>query len=162
MQMILENSAGQAGVDCDACVTRRDFLARVAAVAGAAIVAACAGGASDMTGIGTGPLPGGPVTIALANYPGLGTVGQPVELHNASGAAIGVAAVRTGDSTFLALGMSCTHQGTKINIVGQGFVCPNHGAQVASSGAVTNAPASRPLVQRTVVYDAANATLTVL
>lgn len=160
MQMILENSAAQAGT-CDACVTRRDFLARVAVVAGAAIAAACGGGASDMTGIGSGPLPGGPLTIAIADYPGLATIGQPVELRNANGAGIGVAAVRTGDSTFLALGMSCTHQGTKIDIVGQAFVCPNHGARFASSGAVTNGPAARPLVQRTVVYHATNATLTV-
>jgi len=145
---------------CESCVSRRDFLGRVALVAGAIIAAGCGAG-SDLTGIGTGPLPGGSVTINIADYPGLATIGQPVEVRTSSGAALGVAAVRAGSSSFIALGMACTHEGTKVNIQGQIFNCPNHGARFSSTGAVTNGPANRPLAQRTVAYDQTLQTLTI-
>ena len=146
---------------CAACVSRRDFLGRVALVAGAMIAAGC-GAASDSTGLtGTGPLPGGSLTVKLSDYSALVTVGQPVEVRSSSGASSGVAVVRTGASAFVALAMACTHEGTKVNIVGQIFDCPNHGARFTGTGAVSNGPATRALAQRTVVYDATLGTLTV-
>jgi len=145
---------------CESCVSRRDFLGRVAIVAGAIIAAGCGVG-SDVTGIGSGPLPGGSVTINIADYAGLATVGQPVEVRTSTGSPLGVAAVRTGANSFIALGMACTHEGTKVNIQGQIFNCPNHGARFSSTGAVTNGPANRPLAQRTVAYDATAQTLTI-
>ena len=154
-----------AGADvaaCESCVSRRDFLARVALLATAiGVAAACGGAASDVTGITGGPLPGGPQTFRLADYAGLATTGQPVELRDANGRGLGVAAVRTGDAAFLALGMGCTHQGTKVNISGHGFSCPNHGAQFSSNGTVTRGPASQPLYRHDVTYDATAQTLTV-
>jgi Rieske Fe-S protein len=48
-----------------------------------------------------------------------------------------------------------------VNIQGQIFDCPNHGARFNSSGGVTNGPATRALASRTVAYDAAAGTLTV-
>jgi cytochrome b6-f complex iron-sulfur subunit len=145
---------------CESCLSRRDFLGRVALVAGAIIAAGC-GVAGDVAGVGSGPLPGGFITIQLADYAGLATVGQPVEIRTASGGGSGVAAVRTGTSSFIALGMACTHQGTKVNIIGQSFNCPNHGARFASNGAVTNGPATQALAHRTVTYDATLQTLTI-
>lgn len=144
---------------CEACVSRRDFLGRVALVAGAMILAGCS--ASDLTGIGSNPLPGGPITVKLSDYAGLATVGQPVEIRTSSGSPSDVAAVRTGPSSFVVLYMACTHAGTKVNIQGQIFSCPNHGARFSSTGAVTNGPATRSLAQLTVVYDATLGTITV-
>ena len=153
---------GSESAACESCVSRRDFLARVALLATAiGVAAACGGAGSDVTGIGSGPLPGGPVTIRVADYAGLATVGQPVELRDANGRSLAVAAVRTGDAAFIALGMGCTHQGTKVNISGHGFSCPNHGAQFSSTGAVTRGPAAQPLYRYDVVYDATAGTLTV-
>lgn len=149
------------GPACDGCVSRRDFLTRAALAAGAIALAACGAADGDVTGISSGPLPGGPATFTISDYAGLATVGQPVELRDSNGRGIGVAAVRTGDTTFLALGMACTHQGTKVNISGKGFVCPNHGAQFSSTGAVTRGPASQPLYRHDVSYDAAAGTITV-
>jgi cytochrome b6-f complex iron-sulfur subunit len=148
------------GGGCDSCVSRREFLGRVAIVAGAIIAAGC-GVSNDLTGVGSGPLPGGSVTIKISDYAGLATIGQPVEIRTASGSSLGVAAVRINATTFIALGMACTHEGTKVNIVGQIFDCPNHGARFASNGDVTNGPATRPLAQRTVAYDATQQTLTI-
>ncbi|MDQ2665436.1 MAG: Rieske 2Fe-2S domain-containing protein [Gemmatimonadota bacterium] len=144
---------------CAGCLTRRDFLGRVALVAGAVIAAGC-GGASDLT-VGTGPITGGAITFKSADYAGLAAAGQPVEVRTTTGTASGIAVVRTSASTFLALSMACTHQGTKVRIAGQIFDCPNHGAQFNSSGAVTLGPATRALAQRTVGYDAATDTITV-
>lgn len=141
-------------------MTRRDFLERVALVAGAMIAAGC-GAAGDVTGVRTDPLPSGAISVKLSDYAGLATIGQPVEIRTASGALSGVAAVRTSTSTFVALGMACTHQGTKVNIQGQIFVCPNHGARYNSTGVVTQGPASRALASHTVAYDAAAGTLIV-
>jgi Rieske Fe-S protein len=145
---------------CDSCVSRRDFLERVALVAGALIVAGC-GGPDELTAVGSGALPDGPIVVQLADYPGLAGIGQPVEVHSTTGALPGIAAVRTGASSFIALGMSCTHQGTKVNISGQIFICPNHGARYSDTGAVTLGPATSALASRTVVYDAAALTLTI-
>ena len=154
--------AGGESAACESCVSRRDFLARVALYATAiGVVAACGGAGSDVTGVGTGALPGGPVTIRVSDYAGLATVGQPVELRDANGRGLGVAAVRTGDAAFIALGMGCTHQGTKVNISGHGFSCPNHGAQFSNTGAVTRGPASQPLYRHDVSYDATAGTITV-
>lgn len=147
-------------MSCESCVSRRDFLERVAIVAGAIIAAGCGAG-TDITGVGSGPLPGGSVTVKLSDYPGLATIGQPVEIKDASGSLLGVAAVRISSTSFVALGMSCTHEGTKVRITGTTFTCPNHGARFNSTGAVTLGPANRALAQRTVVYDATADTLTV-
>ena len=141
---------------CDGCVSRRDFLGRVALVAGAFIAAGCAS-TSDVTGV----IVGGPITLKVSDYAGLATVGQPVEIRTATGASSSIAAVRTSATSFIALGMACTHQGTKVNIVGQTFDCPNHGARFNSTGAVTQGPADRALESRTVVYDASAGTLTI-
>ena len=145
---------------CETCLTRRDFLGRVALVAAAVIAAGC-GGAEDFTGVGSGSIPGGPLTIKVSDYAGLATVGQPVELRNATGANSGVAAVRTGTSSFIAVGMACTHQGVKVNISGSSFDCPAHGSRFTSTGAVTNGPANSPLFSRTVVFDPTAQTLVV-
>ncbi len=146
--------------ECGRCVTRRDFLGRVAVVAGAIIASGC-GAASDLTGVGGGAIPGGSITVKISDYAGLATVGQPVEIRNASGVLSGIAAVRTGTNSFIALGMACTHEGTKVNIHGQIFDCPNHGARFNSSGAVTLGPANRALASRTVVVDITAGTLVI-
>ena len=145
---------------CEGCVSRRDFLGRVALVAGVFIAAGCAS-TSDLTGVSTGVLVGGPIILKISDYAGLATVGQPVEIRTATGGSSGIAAVRTSATSFIALGMACTHAGTKVNIVGQTFDCPNHGARFDSTGAVTLGPANRALASRTVAYDAAAGTLTV-
>ena len=144
---------------CDSCLTRRDFLGKVALVAGAVIAAGCS--VSDLTSVGTGPIPGGSITLKATDYAGLATTGQPVEVKTSTGVNSGIAVVRTSATTFLALSMACTHEGTKVNIAGTTFDCPNHGARFSSTGAVTLGPANRALAQRSLAYDATTDTITV-
>ena len=108
--------------NCDSCLTRRDFLGRVALVAGAVIAAGCS--VSDLTSVGTGPIPGGNITFKSTTYAGLATAGQPVEVKTSTGAASGIAVVRTSATTFLALSMACTHEGTRVTRLVSEPACP--------------------------------------
>ncbi|MCC8407394.1 Rieske 2Fe-2S domain-containing protein [Mucilaginibacter sp. UR6-1] len=65
----------------------------------------------------------------------------------------GVILVRTAagndESSFTAVQVACTHQGTAINYNNaQGrFICPNHGSQFSNAGAVLVGPATTALKQ---------------
>ncbi|MEJ7911970.1 MAG: Rieske (2Fe-2S) protein [Chitinophagaceae bacterium] len=50
-------------------------------------------------------------------------------------------------TSFTAVQVACTHQGTSINFdTGQNnFLCPNHGSRFSNAGAVLNGPASTNL-----------------
>jgi len=117
----------------------------------------------DDTGLVKGIAAGGPVTITAAvgtisatasitvtagtatgglvvnpsQFPALANVGGIARVDNNQAGTLPVAVVRTGTSTWVAFSMVCPHQGTTINIVSSGFLCPNHGAQFSSAGANT-------------------------
>jgi len=114
---------GGAGVD------RRAFLSAATLVAVAALLEACSapGGAAFFTG----PL-GGQLTVKLSSFPALAAVGGLARVDGGSGAP--TALVRTGASTFLGVSMICTHQGATVNVVSNGFLCPNHGAEYTATG----------------------------
>ena len=50
-------------------------------------------------------------------------------------------------SSFSAVQVACTHEGTNVNFnnTTRQFNCPNHGAVFTSTGAVVTGPATRPL-----------------
>ena len=125
-------------MSCEDCLSRRAFLTKgTLAVAGAAaLVTGCGDG--DIGGAGTtGPLPGA-LTLKVSTVPALATVGQ-LAFHPADAR---VAIKRTGPTSFLALSTTCTHEGTRINIVNTAvsFECPNHGSRFDSDGNVTRGP----------------------
>jgi cytochrome b6-f complex iron-sulfur subunit len=59
----------------------------------------------------------------------------------------GIIIARLSTTTFTALNQACTHQGTSIDFrpASADFLCPNHGSQFSSTGAVTRGPATRAL-----------------
>ncbi|HEU4719994.1 MAG TPA: Rieske (2Fe-2S) protein [Gemmatimonadaceae bacterium] len=125
-------------MSCEDCLSRRAFLSKsTLAVAGvAALATGCGDG--DIGGSGaTGPLPTG-LTLKVSTVPALATVGL-LAFHPTNAA---VALKRTGSTTFLALSTTCTHEGTRINIVNNAlsFECPNHGSRFDSDGNVTRGP----------------------
>ena len=125
-------------MSCEDCLSRRAFLSRsTLAVAGvAALAAGCGDGDIGGSGV-TQPLPSG-LTLKVSDVPALATVGllafHPTDLR--------VAIKRTGPTTFLALSTTCTHEGTRIDIVNDAvsFECPNHGSRFDSDGNVTRGP----------------------
>ena len=133
---------------CEHCVSRRAFLAEAGALAAvAAFFAACGDiGITDPTGT---------VEVTVSQFPGLATTNQLVLIDGSR------AAKRTGPATFAAYSRACTHEGTRINLSGSGFLCPNHGARFDNNGNVTAGPAGRALTRLATSYDAATDKLTI-
>jgi cytochrome b6-f complex iron-sulfur subunit len=98
---------------------------------------------------------GAGVTVNIADFPALQTVGIPVDIGNDR------AVVRTGASTFLALSRICTHQGCDTAVRDDRFVCPCHNSMFSATGAVLRGPAERPLQRLALQYDPASGTLTI-
>ncbi|MFB9843033.1 QcrA and Rieske domain-containing protein [Mucilaginibacter ginsenosidivorans] len=148
---------------------RSEFLAKfgitMAAVCAGCSLAGCGSKSSD-------PNPGG-VNIGGATPPpttgsgNLFTVDLSSQLTSigSSKTQSGVIIVRIADgndpSSFTAVQVACTHQGTAINYNNgqQRFICPAHGSEFSKSGAVLVGPASTSLHQYTVSVD--GTTLTV-
>ena len=143
-----------AGVSADG-LSRRAFMERVTLAAIGVALAACE------TGLPTGPdLPtGGPYSVTVSDYPSLGHVGGVAKVTLSDGSVVGVG--RVAPNEFAAYGLACTHQGTQVNVSGDGWLCPSHGAEFATSGAVTRGPAARALYSVPAAYDATTGILTV-
>jgi cytochrome b6-f complex iron-sulfur subunit len=131
------------------CISRRGFLVEASSLA--AVVALFAACGSDG---GVTP-PQGKVDIKVSDFAGLATINQPVLIDGLR------AAKRTSASTFVAWSRLCTHEGTPVNVTGNGFVCPNHGSRFDNSGTVTLGPATQALVQLPASYNSATDTLTI-
>jgi Rieske Fe-S protein len=127
---------------------RKEFLTTfgfgLAAICAGGCLASCSKSSTDTPGGGTGTTPptGVNFTVDLNNE--IKNVGESV-IRN------GVIVVRlaTGSaaSSFAAVQVACTHEGTAIafNNTQTRFICPNHGSQFTTEGAVLNGPASRNL-----------------
>jgi cytochrome b6-f complex iron-sulfur subunit len=61
----------------------------------------------------------------------------------------GVIVARTLSDTYIAVSVSCTHEGVSVQYLSSSnsFRCPQHGATFSSAGAVTGGPASTNLQQ---------------
>ncbi|HEX7939438.1 MAG TPA: ubiquinol-cytochrome c reductase iron-sulfur subunit [Gemmatimonadaceae bacterium] len=132
---------------CRDCFSRREFLARTAGGAALVVLAAC----GDSPTVPTSEQ----ISITVASFPGLATVGNLVKVGPSH------AAKRTGAESFLAYSMFCTHQGCETFLSGGQFLCPCHGSRFNSDGSVLQGPAARSLAKLTTSYDAATDTLTI-
>jgi len=137
-------------MSCHDCLSRRAFLTKsTLAVAGAAAVVAGCGDGQIGGAVTTVPPLGTPLTLKVSTVPALATVGR-LAIHPANP---GVALKRTGPSTFLALSTACTHEGTRISLLGSNsFECPNHGSRFDSDGNVTRQPNASGQATHLVVY----------
>jgi cytochrome b6-f complex iron-sulfur subunit len=122
-------------------------------------LAAC--GKSDSTPPGgNNPPPSGGTTFTTDLGSTLTNVGD-TKVSNG----IILARVATGNvaSSFTAVQVACTHEGTSINYNGgQGvFICPLHGSIFSKTGAVVQGPASTALKQYTITIAGSTLTVTV-
>jgi Rieske Fe-S protein len=126
---------------------RKEFLSTfglgLAAICAGGCLASCSKSSTDTPGGGTvNPPTGVNFTVDLNNE--IKNVGESL-IRN------GVIVVRlltgTTASSFTAVQVACTHEGTAINFNNSQtrFVCPNHGSQFTTEGTVLNGPASRNL-----------------
>lgn len=141
-------------------VDRRTFMTGSAIAAVTALLATasgCAGG--DAT---TAPPvnPGSAnLSVTVANYPALATVGGIARVDSGNGTP--VAAVRTGATTFAAFSLICPHFGCTVGITGPSFQCPCHGARFAASGQWTGGQRTGNLTEFPSTYDATTGVLTI-
>ena len=142
---------------CQDCLNRREFLAKSAMAAAAlAIIEGCGDGQIGPTAAHLG----GSVTIKVADFPGLATVGTIVSVGGDR------ALVRTSATTFLGLSMICTHEQCDTEVRDNQLECPCHGSLFAKDGSVIHGPnvASAPITalrQLNVTIDAAGGTITI-
>ena len=148
---------------CEDCLSRRAFLAKsTLAVAGVAALAAGCGDGQIGGSAMTAPIITG-LTLKVSTVPALATIGELV-FHPADSR---VAVKRTGATTFLALSTTCTHEGTRLDIVNDAlsFECPNHGSRFDSNGTVTRQPnaagSATNLPTYATTYDATTDILTI-
>jgi cytochrome b6-f complex iron-sulfur subunit len=118
---------------------RKSFLSQVGIGAAALLVPACIGGLAGCAKTDTNPKVDFTVDTATG---ALSSNGGFLVSNN-------VIVARTNTGTFIAVAAACTHQGTTINYNASGnkFICPNHGAQFDSNGAVTQGPAATNLTK---------------
>ncbi len=65
----------------------------------------------------------------------------------------GRAFIKHDDRGLYAIKATCTHLGCLVKQVQSGFECPCHGSQFATTGAVTNGPATSPLNYAALLID---------
>ena len=134
-------------------IGRRTFLAQSAILAAAAALAACGAGG----GVTAPPLSGSS-SIKVSDYPSLASVGG-VALVNLSGSPFAI--VHTDASTYIALSRVCPHQGSIVNFTGNGFLCPNHGAQFTETGTWIGGQRTSNLRSYPTTFDSTTGTLTI-
>jgi Rieske Fe-S protein len=141
---------------CNGCegIDRRTFLAQTAALAGVAAFLAACGAAGDSNG----PSFTGPLTVNVADFPPLASVGGIARVDSGGSP---VAAVRTGNTQYSAFSLICPHQHATVGISGNGFLCPQHGARFSSDGTWTGGQRTSNLQALTTQFDAATGTLTI-
>jgi cytochrome b6-f complex iron-sulfur subunit len=144
---------------------RHEFIAKL----GISLAAVCTG--CSLVGCGSkvnDPTPGnGDNNPPPTAGSGLFTVNLSNELTAVGSSKVtnGVIIVRLADgntaTSFTAVQVACTHQGTSINYnTNQGiFICPNHGSEFSTTGAVLLGPAATSLKKYNVAVD--GTTLTV-
>lgn len=133
---------------------RDQFLSRLG-IGVAAVCVGCAFGSCGKSGDSASP------AGVAAPAPGSGTVftadlGNELTGVGQTKAVNGVILVRLAaanvPSSFSAVQIACTHQGTSINYsTSQGiFICPNHGSEFGTAGNVILGPATTALQKYTV------------
>lgn len=146
---------------CTGCrrgVDRRTFLSATVLAAVAVALDACTNPLVD-GGAFNGSY-GGPITVTLANFSALSSVGGVARVDNGSGAP--TALYRSGSTSFVALALVCTHAGYyPLDITANGFYCPLHGSSFAKSGGVTSGVAPASLQTFATTYSATSGTVTI-
>ena len=102
---------------------------------------------------------GSQLLVTLSNVPALATVGGYARVDGNTSTP--VALVRTGQATYVALSMSCPHQGATISVQAGGFICPRHGARFSSTGTWLGGQSTSSLKVLASTYDATAGTVTI-
>jgi Rieske Fe-S protein len=139
---------------------RRVFLSQATIAAVTALLAdACGTGTWDPLSPPTVVVPSNGLHYLLRDYPALAAIGGIASVPNPTG--VPVVLVRTGASSFVLLSLICPHQASTLNITGDGYTCPNHGARFAADGTWIGGQSTANMTSYAVSYTAATGALTI-
>ena len=88
---------------------------------------------------------GSKIQIELAKNKALTKVGGAVTLALGDGSTVAVVRTTAAAKGFIAMNLSCTHQGVTVVQQGSKWVCPAHGSTFDKSGKVLRGPANQAL-----------------
>lgn len=134
-------------------VDRREFLQHSVAVAMAVWAAACQGEYPTAVDPDPSLLGGAGLAVFPLQHRELDAVGGILTVM--VDGAPPIALVRSSEAAYEAFWMSCPHQGTTVQIRGEGFRCPNHHAEFSLDGGWTGGLRTGPLKAVPLDYDAA-------
>jgi Rieske Fe-S protein len=143
--------------------TRRQFLVRAAAAAGAAAGASLPGCAPDLSPAPYVNVPDpvdGVLAIDVASYPDLAKEDGAV-IARAAGLPEPLLLLHAPDGSFRAMSATCTHAGCPVGYERPSVVCPCHLSRFDLEGNVTNPPALQGLAPYAVSFDAPSGVLSV-
>lgn len=83
--------------------------------------------------------------LSLAQNKALTKVGGAVTFDLSDGSSIAVVRTSAAANGFIAMNLSCTHQGVTVVQQGTNWVCPAHGSTFDKSGKVLRGPAGQAL-----------------
>jgi Rieske Fe-S protein len=83
--------------------------------------------------------------LTLAQNKSLAKVGGVVTLALSDGSTIAIVRNSAATNGFIAMNLSCTHQGVTVEQQGTNWVCPAHGSTFDKSGKVLRGPANSAL-----------------
>ena len=83
--------------------------------------------------------------ISLAQNKALAKVGGAVTFALSDGSSVAVVRTSAATNGFVAMNLSCTHQGVTVEQQGTNWVCPAHGSTFDKSGKVLRGPANSAL-----------------
>ena len=134
--------------------TRREFCVQTCQAASlatfAAMIEACGGSMTSPSSVPQLPtisasVASGAITIAVDATSPLATVGKAALVQTSSGNFL---VARTAQDSFTALTAVCTHEACTVSgFDNQIYICPCHGSQYSTNGAVVKGPAPAALRQ---------------
>jgi len=140
-------------------INRRDFLKKSVK---AVVIGTAALTAFDITRLLASvpkefsvPENNAPKVINISDYPALNSVGGYANITET------LFVLRTSQSKFLALNLTCTHKKCTVEFDGSSFECPCHGSQYNKYGKVTEGPAKNNLKSYKTEYNSDEDTLTI-
>lgn len=90
-------------------------------------------------------LPGGKLSVKLADLPALSAVGGAMRIGSIKGVPVGIA--RVGTNKYTAFNLRCPHQGITVTKTESGWMCKAHNSEFENDGDLLLGPATTGLIK---------------